>query len=243
SFKSRLMNMEAMMEVRRIFKCWFHDHTTNGHQFTMSNRHQELASPEQTASGKDFSNPLMADSLPKTICEDLGKVKAKADIGIFIGYSPSKKAYRIYNKRTQMIMEIIHVHLGLVQNQAASTSANPPSKNDLDMLFQPMFDEYFKHSPSVVSTTVSIATLSLPDTVRASLSTTIAQDAPSSSPTTSLTKTLIQSTNVEEPNNQNKDTKFDSDTFTNPFAPLVTSSAESSSRIIDTLNMHTFQQP
>ncbi|GJY61907.1 hypothetical protein Tco_0462564 [Tanacetum coccineum] len=34
---------------------------------TMSNRHQELASPEQTASGKDFSNPLMADSLPKTI--------------------------------------------------------------------------------------------------------------------------------------------------------------------------------
>ncbi|GKB03690.1 putative reverse transcriptase domain-containing protein, partial [Tanacetum coccineum] len=29
--------------------------------------HQELASPEQTASGKDFSNPLMADSLLKTI--------------------------------------------------------------------------------------------------------------------------------------------------------------------------------
>ncbi|GKA28382.1 hypothetical protein Tco_0714550 [Tanacetum coccineum] len=33
----------------------------------MSNRHQELASPEQTASGKAFSNPFMADSLPKTI--------------------------------------------------------------------------------------------------------------------------------------------------------------------------------
>ncbi|GJU41260.1 hypothetical protein Tco_1194217 [Tanacetum coccineum] len=28
---------------------------------------KELASPEQTTSGKDFSNPLMADSLPKTI--------------------------------------------------------------------------------------------------------------------------------------------------------------------------------
>ncbi|GKF70797.1 hypothetical protein Tco_0203854, partial [Tanacetum coccineum] len=45
----------------------FNHNTTNGHQFTMSNRHQELASPEQTASGKDFSNLLMADSLPKTI--------------------------------------------------------------------------------------------------------------------------------------------------------------------------------
>ncbi|GJT56862.1 putative ribonuclease H-like domain-containing protein [Tanacetum coccineum] len=62
-----LMSMEAMMEERRIFKCWFYHHTTNGHQFTMSNRHQELASLEQTASGKDFSNPLIADSLLKTI--------------------------------------------------------------------------------------------------------------------------------------------------------------------------------
>ncbi|GJU04144.1 putative ribonuclease H-like domain-containing protein [Tanacetum coccineum] len=45
----------------------FNHHTTNGHQFTMSNRQQELASPEQTASGKDFSNPLIVDSLLKTI--------------------------------------------------------------------------------------------------------------------------------------------------------------------------------
>ncbi|GJX57165.1 hypothetical protein Tco_0287062 [Tanacetum coccineum] len=33
----------------------------------MSNRHQELASPKQTALGKDFSNPLIVDSLLKTI--------------------------------------------------------------------------------------------------------------------------------------------------------------------------------
>ncbi|GJX48896.1 retrovirus-related pol polyprotein from transposon TNT 1-94 [Tanacetum coccineum] len=44
-----------------------HTARTNGHQFTMSNRHQELASPEQTTSGKDFSNPLIVDSLLKTI--------------------------------------------------------------------------------------------------------------------------------------------------------------------------------
>ncbi|GKE77353.1 hypothetical protein Tco_1543473 [Tanacetum coccineum] len=34
----------------------------------LSLRHQVLASPEQTAFGKDFSNPLIADSLLKTIC-------------------------------------------------------------------------------------------------------------------------------------------------------------------------------
>ncbi|GJS00268.1 retrovirus-related pol polyprotein from transposon TNT 1-94 [Tanacetum coccineum] len=41
--------------------------------------------------------------------EDLGKLKPKADIGIFVGYAPAKKAFRIYNKRTQMIIETIHV--------------------------------------------------------------------------------------------------------------------------------------
>ncbi|GJT18294.1 integrase, catalytic region, zinc finger, CCHC-type containing protein [Tanacetum coccineum] len=46
---------------------------------------------------------------PTNDSEDLGKLNAKADIGIFVGYTPAKKAFRIYNKRTQKIMEIIHV--------------------------------------------------------------------------------------------------------------------------------------
>ncbi|GJX20444.1 retrovirus-related pol polyprotein from transposon TNT 1-94 [Tanacetum coccineum] len=40
---------------------------------------------------------------------DLGKLKPKDDIGIFVGYAPAKKAFRIYNKRTRMIIETIHV--------------------------------------------------------------------------------------------------------------------------------------
>ncbi|GJR67703.1 retrovirus-related pol polyprotein from transposon TNT 1-94 [Tanacetum coccineum] len=41
--------------------------------------------------------------------KDLGKLNAKADIGIFVGYAPAKKAFRIYNRRTRKIMETIHV--------------------------------------------------------------------------------------------------------------------------------------
>nr|GEX53703.1 retrovirus-related Pol polyprotein from transposon TNT 1-94 [Tanacetum cinerariifolium] len=41
--------------------------------------------------------------------EDLGKFDAKAYIGIFVGYMPAKKAFRIYNRRTQIISETIHV--------------------------------------------------------------------------------------------------------------------------------------
>ncbi|GJY30520.1 retrovirus-related pol polyprotein from transposon TNT 1-94 [Tanacetum coccineum] len=41
--------------------------------------------------------------------DDHGKLDAKADIGIFVGYAPAKNAFRIYNKRTQKIIEAIHV--------------------------------------------------------------------------------------------------------------------------------------
>nr|GEX46913.1 hypothetical protein [Tanacetum cinerariifolium] len=106
-----------------------------------------------------------------------------------------------------------------------------------------MFDEYFIPTLSFVSSK-SDATLPIPDKACASSSTTIDQDAPSSSnsPNNETTTTLINSTNVEQPLNE-EDVKFDSDTFTNPFAPLATSSTESSSRIVNTLNKHTFQQP
>ncbi|GJY58593.1 retrovirus-related pol polyprotein from transposon TNT 1-94 [Tanacetum coccineum] len=41
--------------------------------------------------------------------DDLGKFNAKADIGIFVGYAPAKKAFRIYNRRTRIITKTIHV--------------------------------------------------------------------------------------------------------------------------------------
>nr|GEZ98989.1 retrovirus-related Pol polyprotein from transposon TNT 1-94 [Tanacetum cinerariifolium] len=40
---------------------------------------------------------------PTNDSENLGKLQPKADIGIFIGYAPTKKAFRIYNRRTRRI--------------------------------------------------------------------------------------------------------------------------------------------
>nr|GEX05597.1 retrotransposon protein, putative, unclassified [Tanacetum cinerariifolium] len=136
------------------------------------------------------------------------------------------------------------INLGLVPNQVASTLAKPLSKKDLDLLFQPMFDEYFKPSLSAVSPTISDATLPQV-TAGASSSTTIDQDVPSprTTPKSETTITPIQPSNVEDYNRENKDAEFGSDTFTNPFAPPETSFAESSSRIVDSTNIHTFNQP
>ena len=41
--------------------------------------------------------------------DNLGKFDAKADEGIFLGYSTSSKAYRIFNKSSLIIEESIHV--------------------------------------------------------------------------------------------------------------------------------------
>nr|GEW42188.1 retrovirus-related Pol polyprotein from transposon TNT 1-94 [Tanacetum cinerariifolium] len=46
---------------------------------------------------------------PTNDYDDVGKLKAKADIGIFVGYALTKKAYRVYHKRTRKIQETVHV--------------------------------------------------------------------------------------------------------------------------------------
>ena len=43
--------------------------------------------------------------------ENLGKFDAKSDEGIFLGYSTSSRAYRVYNKRTKTVMESINVEI------------------------------------------------------------------------------------------------------------------------------------
>ena len=40
---------------------------------------------------------------------NLGKFDAKSDEGIFLGYSLTSKAFRVFNKRTLVVKESIHV--------------------------------------------------------------------------------------------------------------------------------------
>lgn len=65
---------------------------------------------------------------PTNDSEDLGKLKAKADIEVFVGYAPDRKGYQIYNKRTRHIMETIHVTFDelIEQTVPGHTSSGPP---------------------------------------------------------------------------------------------------------------------
>ncbi|GKA62758.1 retrovirus-related pol polyprotein from transposon TNT 1-94 [Tanacetum coccineum] len=113
---------------------------------------------------------------PANDSENLEKLQLKADIGIFIGYAPIKKAFQIYNRRTRRIIKTIHVDFdeltamayehnslepalhemtpatissGLVPNPPHSIPFVPPSRTDWDILFQLFFDEIINPSSSV----------------------------------------------------------------------------------------------
>nr|GEV86054.1 retrovirus-related Pol polyprotein from transposon TNT 1-94 [Tanacetum cinerariifolium] len=64
---------------------------------------------------------------PTNDIKDLAKLKAKADVSIFIGYAPVKKAYRIYIRRTRRIMETIHVDFDELTTMASEQSSSGPT--------------------------------------------------------------------------------------------------------------------
>nr|GEW93887.1 retrovirus-related Pol polyprotein from transposon TNT 1-94 [Tanacetum cinerariifolium] len=126
--------------------------------------------------GLSFLHMFCALCYPTNDSENLGKLQPKADIGIFIGYAPTKKAFWIYNRRTRRIIKTIHVdfdeltamaseHIssklalhemtpatissGLVPNPPLSTSFVPPLRIDWDLHFQPLFDKLLTPPPSV----------------------------------------------------------------------------------------------
>nr|GEV83180.1 retrovirus-related Pol polyprotein from transposon TNT 1-94 [Tanacetum cinerariifolium] len=156
----------------------------------------------------DFSFLHVFGSLyyPTNDSKDLGKQNAKADIGIFVGYARVKKAFRIYNRRTQKIMKTNHVtfdeltamafeqfssglelkcmtpttsSLGLVPNIIPQQSCNPPNRDDWDRLFQPMYNEYFNPPTIVVSPVPIVVELRVVDIAESPVSILIDLDVPS----------------------------------------------------------------
>nr|GFB90286.1 retrovirus-related Pol polyprotein from transposon TNT 1-94 [Tanacetum cinerariifolium] len=101
--------------------------------------------------------------------ENIGKLQPKADIGIFIGYAPTKKAFRIYNRCTRRIVETIHVDFDELTAMASEQSSSRPALQEMIPVI-PQVDDDSTGSPS---------------------STIVDQDAPSQSK--SLTPTEIQS--------------------------------------------------
>nr|GEY02756.1 putative reverse transcriptase domain-containing protein [Tanacetum cinerariifolium] len=78
---------------------------------------------------------------PTNDSEDLGKLQPTADIGIFISYAPSRKG------PTPIFLTPGQISSGLVPNPIPAAPYVPPTNKDLEILFQPMFDEYLEPPP------------------------------------------------------------------------------------------------
>nr|GFD12918.1 retrovirus-related Pol polyprotein from transposon TNT 1-94 [Tanacetum cinerariifolium] len=59
--------------------------------------------------------------------ENLDKMKEKGDECIFMGYSTQSRAYRVFNKRTIVIMESIHVNLYELPQMASKQISSDPA--------------------------------------------------------------------------------------------------------------------
>ncbi|GKB77350.1 retrovirus-related pol polyprotein from transposon TNT 1-94 [Tanacetum coccineum] len=180
--------------------------------------------------------------------ENLGKLKPKVGIGIFIGYAPTKKAFRIYNRRTRRIIKNIHVdfdeltvmasehsnlELALHEMTPATISSglvpNPPPSTPVDRL-----------APKVITLIAEVVALEPAALTGLPSSTTIDQDSPSpsNSQTTPETQSSVFSNNVEKENHDLDVAYMNNNPFFGIPIPENNYEASSSSDVIPTI-VHT----
>ncbi|GKB23001.1 integrase, catalytic region, zinc finger, CCHC-type containing protein [Tanacetum coccineum] len=196
--------------------------------------------------------------------DDLGKMKPKADIGIFIGYSESSRGFRIYNRQNKKIMETIHVKFDELTTMASECknlepgtnctnfqdssedSQSIPSKLDMDNLFGPLYEEYYATSSQEVSDNSATNTLDNEHTSSSSSIVVEEDEAPqivSSSTEQVVTKPNSPVLNANADEFVQEDVAdFDGNVFYNAPPTPVFEEAESSSIYQDLSNMHEFHQ-
>nr|GFC27877.1 retrovirus-related Pol polyprotein from transposon TNT 1-94 [Tanacetum cinerariifolium] len=180
--------------------------------------------------------------------EDLRKLQPTADTGIFVGYAPSRKGYRIYNKRTRHIMKTIHAQFDeLTETMAPVHLSTGPAPNFLTsgqissglVPNPPMFDEYLDPPRADRPGSPAQAVQAPVTSAGTPLSTTIDQDAPS--PHISPSSSALQSNSLppgvaSEPHfmEDHNVAPVDNNPFVNVFAPEPHSEDSSSGDISST---------
>nr|GFA00710.1 hypothetical protein [Tanacetum cinerariifolium] len=131
----------------------------------------------RTVKGTEFLNQTLhayfaaEGILHQTDGENLDKMKEKGDECIFMGYSTQSRAYRVFNKRTRVIMESIHVNFDELPQMVSDHISSDPApeyrtvttSNELDLLFSPMFDEFHNGSSKVVSKSSAVCSPDAPN--------------------------------------------------------------------------------
>nr|GEU87117.1 hypothetical protein [Tanacetum cinerariifolium] len=163
--------------------------------------------------------------------ENLDKMKEKGDACIFMRYSTQSRAYRIFNKRTRVIVETIHVNFDELPQMASDHVSSGPApqsetvttSNELDLLFSSMFDELLNGSSQVVSKSSAVTTADTPNHRRqhytTPLNTQTTPDTTCQDPSQAPTVTSNENINQAETNSKNA--QVENDEFINIYCTLT----------------------
>nr|GEU40862.1 hypothetical protein [Tanacetum cinerariifolium] len=207
--------------------------------------------------------------------ENLDKIKEKGDARIFVGYFTQSRAYRVFNNRTRVIVETIHVNFDELPQMASDHVSSDPgpqcqrtalehdslspgpqcqenvtqadrtvtTSNELDLLFSLMFAELLNGSSPVVSKSSAVTTADVPNQrqqcttpLNNQTTTDPTCQVPTHTPTVASSESMNQAEMVEEY------AQVENDEFINIFCTPVQDRGETSSRHVDSSNMHTFYQ-
>nr|GEX49091.1 hypothetical protein [Tanacetum cinerariifolium] len=190
----------------------------------------------------------------------LVKMKPKAYIGVFIGYSDTSRGFQIYNRRAKKIMETIHVKFDELtaisskhdclepelqrfnNHNSSGGSMNTPSKEDLDNLFGPMFEEYFgKKSSDTPINSAAQPTQLHEDSPSTSLITIDEYEAPPIETTSNEQTSPISLTEADELYHEDS-ANFNGNSQFVMYNPLSYEAIESSSTALEPSNVQNFHQ-
>nr|GFB77583.1 hypothetical protein [Tanacetum cinerariifolium] len=213
---------------------------------TMAFNHDSLSPAIQRQ-----TNASQADRTVKIDGENLDKMKEKSDECIFVGYSTQSRAYRVFNKRTRVIMESIHVNFDELPQMASDQISSDPAPECQTMALNhdslsPVIQRQAnvpQADRTVVSKSSAVSAADAPyprqqHTTPLNIHTTTAPTCrvPTHAPTVTSFENINQAETYAE-NDQVAD-----DEFINIFSTPVQDQGETSSHHIDSSNMHTFYQ-
>ncbi|GJT24693.1 hypothetical protein Tco_0894630 [Tanacetum coccineum] len=186
-------------------------------------------------------------------------MKEKGNPCILVGYSTQLKGYRVYNKRTRLIVESIHLRFDEIKEMSETSVANdtsglvPQRQKALDYDNPDPAPELQNVSPSADTIVPSQQELDLlfgplydkffnAGTSRVNRSSSPTDDSAKQDALPSMN--IYPTTEPSTPTHVNaKENINDQAEFTNPLCTPVQENVESSSRNIGNSNVHTFNQP
>nr|GEY77237.1 putative ribonuclease H-like domain-containing protein [Tanacetum cinerariifolium] len=83
-----------------------------------------------------FMRPFGCPVIILNTLDPLGKFQGKVDEGFLVGYSVCSKAFRVFNSRTRIVQETLHVNF--MENKTNVTGSGPAWLFDIDSLTQTM---------------------------------------------------------------------------------------------------------